>query len=72
MDFLVVTLLQSSVEALTLTHTQREREREGREVFQSLYLERTPIRPRAENWFELGGMGGIPELGLLVSSPASE
>jgi hypothetical protein len=25
------------------------------------YLDRTPIRPRAENWFWLGGIGGIPE-----------
>jgi hypothetical protein len=25
------------------------------------YLDLTPIRPRAENWFWLGGIGGIPE-----------
>ena len=25
------------------------------------YLDRTPIRPRAENWFWLGGIGGIPK-----------
>lgn len=66
------------INAETSVHTQTERERaECREVFQSLYLERTPIRPRAENWFELGGIGGIPELrseeiGLLVSSPKSK
>ena len=29
----------------------------------STYLDLTPIRPRAENWFWLGGIGGIPELG---------
>lgn len=28
----------------------------------STYLDRTPILPRAENWFWLGGIGGIPEL----------
>jgi len=27
----------------------------------STYLDRTPIRPRAENWFWLGGIGGIPK-----------
>lgn len=26
------------------------------------YLDLTPIRPRAENWFEVGGIGGIPAL----------
>lgn len=27
----------------------------------STYLARTPILPRAENWFEVAGIGGIPE-----------
>lgn len=26
------------------------------------YLDRTPIRPREENWFALGGIGGSPLL----------
>lgn len=29
----------------------------------STYLDLTPILPRAENWFWVGGIGGIPELG---------
>lgn len=29
----------------------------------STYLDLTPILPRAENWFWVGGTGGIPELG---------
>jgi len=29
----------------------------------STYLDLTPILPRAENWFWVGGIGGIPERG---------
>ena len=58
-------------------HRERERESKKQErTLQSMYLDRTPIRPRAVNWFELGGMGGIPELfseevGLLISVSAA-
>lgn len=51
----------------------REDEREELSLV-FIYLDRTPMRPRAENWFEVGGIGGIPELlseefGFLLSSP---
>lgn len=28
----------------------------------STYLARTPVLPRAENWFEVAGIGGIPDV----------